>query len=133
MTLVLTVKAIAIWLAILICAVANGTLREVILIPRLGKTIGLLLSGLLLSTLILALTYFVLPWFGVTHLSQLFGIGFGWLILTLVFEISFGRFQGKPWAVLLEAYTFKEGNIWPVVLLITAASPYIAGRLRGVL
>ena len=127
----LIVKALAIWLAILVCAVANGTLREAILIPHLGKTIGLLLSGLLLSALILAITYFALPWLGVTRLSQLIGIGLGWLALTLVFEISFGRFQGKTWPALLEAYTFKDGNIWPVVLLITAAAPYIAGRLRG--
>lgn len=128
----LTVKALAVWLAILVCAVANGTLREAILIPHLGETLGLLLSGLLLSALILAITYFALPWLGVTRLSQLIGLGLAWLALTLVFELSFGRLQGKTWPVLLEAYTFKGGNIWPVVLLITAAAPYIAGRLRGV-
>lgn len=127
----LTVKALALWLAILICAVANGALREAILIPHLGKTIGLLLSGLLLSALILAITYFALHWLGATRLSQRIGVGLGWWALTLVFEISLGRFQGKTWPALLEAYTFKDGNIWPVVLLITAAAPYIAGRLRG--
>ena len=126
----LTVKALAVWLVILVCAVANGALREAILIPHLGNSIGLLLSGLLLSALILTITYFALPWFGITRLSQLVGMGLGWLVLALVFEVSFGRFQGKSWSILLEAYTFKDGNIWPVVLLITAAAPYIAGWLR---
>jgi hypothetical protein len=52
--------------------------------------------------------------------------------LTLAFELSFGLFQGKSWPVLLEAYTFKDGNVWPIVLLITAVAPCIVGRLRGV-
>jgi hypothetical protein len=127
------VKASAIWLAILVCAVANGILREAFLIPHLGRTIGLLLSGLFLSALILAITYLALPWLGVSRPSQFIGIGLGWLVLTLVFEFSFGLFQGKSWQVLLEAYTFKDGNIWPIVLLTTAAAPYIAGVLRDVL
>src|SRR5688572_27431842 len=103
---VLTVKVLAIWLAILICAVANGALREAILIPHLGRTSGLLLSGILLSVLILAISCLALPWLGVTRFPQLVGIGLGWLALTLVFEISFGLLQGKTWPVLLEAYTF---------------------------
>jgi hypothetical protein len=32
---------------------------------------------------------------------------------------------------MLEAYTFKEGNVWPIVMLLTAAAPYIAARFRG--
>jgi hypothetical protein len=129
---VLTVKAFAVWLAILVCAVANGTLREEFLIPHLGKTIGLLLSGLFLSALILTIAYLALPWLGVSRLSHLIGVGLAWLALTLAFELSFGLFQGKSWPVLLEAYTFKDGNVWPIVLLITAVAPCIVGRLRGV-
>lgn len=128
----LTVKAFAVWLAILVCAVANGALREAVIIPWLGKTAGLLLSGLLLCALILTITYVAVPWLGVTRVSQLVGIGLGWLALTVVFEISFGRFQGTSWSVLLAAYTFKDGNIWPIVLLTTAAAPYLAGRALAV-
>lgn len=62
---------------------------------------------------------------------HLWGIGFCWLILTLAFEFSFGLWQGKSWQVLVEAYAFKEGNIWPVVLLVTVLAPYLAARLRG--
>ena len=57
--MVLTVKALAIWLAILGLAVTNGAMREAV-----------------------------------------------------------------------EAFTFKDGTLWPVVLLITLAAPYIAARLR---
>lgn len=127
----LTLKAFAIWLVILGSAVANGALREAFLIPWIGKTAGLIASGLLLSVLIVAITFAVFPWLGANRISQLLAVGFGWLALTLVFEFSFGRLQGKSWPTILEAYTFKDGNIWPVVLLVTLAAPYIASRLRG--
>jgi hypothetical protein len=129
--LVLTVKAIAIWLAILALAVANGVLREAVFIPWLGKSPGLVLSGILLSAVILAVTSVTLPWLGAHRLSQLIGVGLGWFVLTLAFEFSFGRFQGKSWPSMLEAYSFQDGNLWPVVLLVTALAPYLAARLRG--
>lgn len=127
----LTVRALAIWLAILTMAVANGVLREALLIPWLGKTPGLVLSGIFLSMLILVTTFVALPWLGADRLLQFIGIGMGWLVLTLAFEFSFGWLQGKSWPTILEAYTFKDGNIWPVVLLVTAVAPYIAARCRG--
>jgi hypothetical protein len=30
---------------------------------------------------------------------------------------------------LLAAYTFKDGNLWPVVLLAVLVAPYAAARL----
>lgn len=127
----LAAKALAIWLAILCAAIANGALREVVLIPHLGQTTGLLLSGGLLAALVLAITYFSLPWLGVRRAASLLGVGLGWLALTLAFEFAFGRLQGKSWPVLLEAYMFKDGNLWPLVLLVAAAAPWLAAHWRG--
>src|SRR5690606_6635980 len=105
---------------------------EVILIPTLGKPPGLILSGVLLSGAILAVAYFALPWIGRASVARYVAIGFGWLCLTMVFEFAFGRLiQGKPWPQILEAYTFKDGDIWLLVLLITAIAPYVAAKFRG--
>jgi hypothetical protein len=125
-------KALTIWFVVLVMAIANGTLREAVLIPVLGAVPGLILSGVLLSALILAVVYFSLPWFGQAPVARYVALGLSWLCLTLVFEFTFGRLiQGKPWSELLEAYTFKGGNIWPIVLLTVAAAPYVAARIRG--
>lgn len=132
MSIALISKAIAIWAGILLLAIANGALREAVLIPRLGAPVGLVLSGILLSVLIVGVAYFSLPWLGTRRPSHLWGIGIGWLVLTLAFEFSFGRWQGKSWSTLFEAYTFRGGNLWPIVLLITALAPTLAARLmRG--
>ncbi len=131
MRLAVTAKVFAIWLAILCLAVANGFLREAVLVPGLGRAPGLVLSGVLLSAGILVVTVLALPWLGIRRRSSLIGVGVAWLVLTLVFEFAFGRAQGQPWPVLLEAYTFKDGNLWPVVLLVTVAAPCLAAWLRS--
>ncbi len=127
----LVIKALITWAAILVLAIANGVLRESVLMPALGSPAALVLSGLLLSVMILGVAYFSLPWLHLRRPAQYWLVGFGWLALTLVFEFSFGLSQGKSWAVMLEAYTFEGGNIWPVVLAVTALAPCLAARLRG--
>jgi len=124
-------RALIVWVVILFLAVANGMLREAVLLPHLGTPAALLLSGSLLAALIIAVAYLSLPWLQIRRPGQLWAVGLGWLALTLVFEFAFGFWQGKSWSELLEAYSFEDGNIWPVVLAVTALAPCIAARLRG--
>ena len=131
MLTVVALKALVIWASILALAVANGLLREAVLVPWLGTPAGLVLSGLLLSTLIIGVTYLCLPWLQISRPVQLCAVGLGWLALTLAFEFSFGLWQGMSWPELLQAYTFKDGNIWPIVLAVTALAPYIAAQMRA--
>ena len=132
MALELVFKALAVWLGILLLAIGNGVLRKAVLVPMLGQSAGLLLSGVLLSGLILLTACLALPWMGRAPLASYLAIGIGWLCLTLAFEFTFGRIvQGKPWHELLEAYRFTGGNLWPIVLLVTAAAPTLAARFRG--
>ncbi len=128
----IVLKAMVVWLGIVILAIANGIFREAVLSPAMSKPVSLVLSGVLLSGLILGMAYLTLPWFGRGPVTSYAVIGIGWLCLTLVFEFTFGRIvQGKPWPELFEAYMFKDGNIWPIVLLVTALAPYVAARIRG--
>ena len=130
---IVAVRALALWLGILVLAIANGALREFVLVPGLGSRVALPLSGLLLSASIIVVAYVSLPWLRVRRSAELWLVGLFWLVLTVVFEFAFGVLQGKPLPVLLEAYTFRGGNIWPVVLAITGLAPYIAAKLRGLL
>ncbi|HEU4645564.1 MAG TPA: hypothetical protein VFS80_08370 [Burkholderiales bacterium] len=125
-------RSLLAWLVILGLAITNGVLREEILIPALGKPGGLILSGVLLCMLIVLVAYGLLRFTRHLTASKSLLIGVLWLSLTLAFEFSFGRYvQHKSWAELLDAYAFKEGNIWPVVLVVTLLAPYLAFRLRA--
>ncbi|TQV89861.1 hypothetical protein FLL46_00530 [Aliikangiella coralliicola] len=127
----ITLKAFVIWLGILILAILNGVIREAILIPEIGKNAGFILSGILLSTCILLVTYFTLPWIGKRSVTTYIFIGIGWLCITLLFEFSFGLAQGNSWLQLFEAYTFKDGNIWPIVMIVIAVAPYLSAKIRS--
>jgi len=123
-------RAVAVWIVILVLAIANGVLREALLIPWLGRSAGLVASGLLLSALILLVAWLALPWLRARTDRALWAVGVVWLGLTLVFEFSFGLLGGRSLDEILAAYTFTDGNLWPVVLLTTVVAPWIAGRLR---
>ena len=56
--------------------------------------------------------------------------GLGWLALTLGFEFSFGLLRGRTLDEILAAYRFEGGNLWALVLLVTACAPWLVGWLR---
>ena len=120
-------KATAVWALILVLATLNGALREAVLLPALGKPWGLLLSGLLLAACIVAVALAFVPRIVRQGGVEPWRIGLRWLVLTLVFEFGFGRLvQGRSWDELLQAYTFADGNLWPLVLVVTAVAPSLA-------
>lgn len=127
----LVLKAGAVWLLILGLAFSNAALRELVLIPRLGKVQGLTLSGVVLSLLVLLVAFGSVPWLGARRASEWITIGLGWFVLTLAFDLVLGLFQHKPMHLLFESYLFRHGNLWPLVLLVTAVAPWLAARLRG--
>ena len=133
MAMWLAAKAIAVWLVILGLAFANAALREAVLVPRIGKVRGLTLSGLILSALVLLVAYFALPWLGAVRVVELLAIGVAWLVLTLCFDLVMGAIQGEPLRQQFDAYLFKRGNLWPIVLLVTAGAPWLAAKLRGLI
>jgi hypothetical protein len=65
MSLEVAIKALAIWVTIVVLAVANGAVRETVLIPNLDGAQSLILSGLILCGVIFVVAYLSLPWLGV--------------------------------------------------------------------
>lgn len=125
-------RAVAAWLLILRLAMLNGVVREVLLVPALGGPIALVTSGLLLSCCILIVAVALARWLGLLTTKRCLSVGTIWLTLTLLFEFGFERLvQRRSWADLLAAYRFEDGNIWPVVLVVTFVSPLLAAYVRG--
>ena len=125
-------KASTIWAAFIPIAILNGALREKGLLPLLGQRLALPLSGISCSILFFLLTCFTLPWLGQLKPGQYRLIGIAWLTMTVAFEFLFGRLVAhKPWGELLQAYNPTSGNLWLLVLLTIAVSPWLAARRRG--
>ena len=127
----LILKAAAVWILILGLAFSNAALRELVLIPRLGKVRGLTASGVILALLVLLVAWVSVPWLDARRASEWIAIGLGWFVSTVAFDLLLGATQGEGIRQQLDAYLFKQGNLWPVVLLVTASAPWLAARLRG--
>lgn len=114
------------WFAILLLAIANGGFREIVLIPKFGLLLGNTMSGTLLIIAVFAVAQALVVFRTPQNNSQAWLIGTGWLLATIIFEFGFGRIiQDKEWSALFAAYTFQNGNIWPLVLAAVLCATYL--------
>lgn len=123
------VRAFVVWFGILVLAFANGTFREVVLVPWLGPRMAHATSVLLLSGVVLVVSRLSLRWLRLPSNAAAWAVGALWLGLTLLFEFGFGRLRGLSWEVLLADYDLAAGRVWPVVLATTLVSPWLSRRL----
>lgn len=121
--------AAATWVAIAICAVLNGILREAILIPHLGEHWARPLSAAILLVVVYLLAWALLRWRGPMPLGTAWTIGSIWLVLTVAFEIVLGRLQGLTGREILATYNPFAPTLWDVVLLGTLIAPPVMSRL----
>lgn len=128
----LLLRALLVWLVMLIVASLNGAFREALLVPRLGDPIGRAISTVMLSALVLLLAWFTIQWIAPPSTRDAWMIGALWVALTLTFEFVGGHYLfGKPWAELTADYDVLRGRIWIVVLITTAVAPRLASAMRG--
>jgi len=126
-------KSVAIWLIIVIAAIINGAIREKLLTPLIGAHLSLPISGIALSALVFVITYFAIEFFGQVKSSVYKLIGLFWITLTLAFEYLFGHYvMATPWNEINQVFNILNGNLFSVVLIVTAFSPWVAAKLKGI-
>jgi hypothetical protein len=115
-----------------VLAIANGTFRAAVLIPRVGEHAAHIISTLLLSVLILATAWLTIGWMRPATYNATVVVGFMWLALTVLFEFGAGHFLlRQPWERLLADYNVSKGRIWILVLIVTLKAPALAAWARG--
>ena len=126
-------KAIGIWLLIVVVAIVNGIFREKLLVPMIGAEIALPLSGVLLASMVFLISLMSVRFFYSSKIKTYFLIGFVWVMLTLSFEFLFGHFiLGRSWEEILKVFDIQKGDLFIIVLFITGISPWIAAKVRGI-
>ena len=127
-------RALATWLLLIVAEILHGIARGIFLVPHVGdfhsRQIGVFTGSLIIFVIALAMV----RWIGASRITQLLGVGVLWLILTLAFEIFFGRFvMGASWERLASDYNVLQGGLLPLGMVVVLLSPLIAAKLRGVL
>ena len=123
-------RSLTIWL-ILICAeIFHGILRAMVLVPIVGEFRSNQIGVFTGSAIILLIAYFTIRWIGPNRPWELLLVGFNWLVLTVAFEVLFGRFVvGLSWERIGSDYNVLNGGLMPLGLLFLLFSPMIASKL----
>jgi hypothetical protein len=124
-------RGVTVWLIILLLANLNGALRELLLSPALGESVGRAVSTVLLAGLVLLVAWLTIRWIGPRTAPEALLLGVTWLLLTLAFEFGAGHFLfRKSWDELLVDYDLGRGRIWILVPITTLLAPVWAARVR---
>jgi hypothetical protein len=125
-------RAIAIWLVLICAEILHGIARGIFLVPHVGEFRSNQIGVFTGSIIILAIAMAFVRWIGATRTADLLAVGLLWLVLTLAFEVLFGRFVvGASWERLAADYDVSRGGRLPFGMLVLALSPLIAAKLRG--
>ena len=116
---------LAAWLGMLVLAVLNGAVREALLTPALGDTVGRQLSTLLLLALFAGWFWFLYRRWPLSSARQAWTVGILWLAMALALEAFMSWvLGGKPWSAVFEDYDVLAGRIWILVPLWTLVGPF---------
>jgi len=127
-------RSTVVWFLLLFLAVMNGSLRNIVLTPRLGEVGGHIMSTILLVTAILVVTWLTIGWIRPATSSEALLIGGGWVLMTLAFEFLAGHYVFRAsWDRLLADYNVFGGRTWLLVLAASAFAPLIMSRARNLL
>jgi hypothetical protein len=127
----LLLRASLAWLVLLAAMMGNGTLRVLVLQPAMGEAQARQAACLTGIALVLTVATLLRGWLGATGGSAQLAVGVCWLLLTVAFEFLFGHYVGGvSWEALWADYDLLRGRLWPLVLLVVLAAPWLTSLLR---
>jgi hypothetical protein len=127
----IVIRSLAIWLVLICAEILHGILRAIVLVPIVGEFRSNQIGVFTGSAIILAIAYFTIRWIGAQLPKELLLVGLIWLVLTVAFEVLFGRFVvGLTWERIASDYDVMNGGLMPLGLLMLFFSPMIAAKLR---
>jgi hypothetical protein len=94
--------------------ILHGVVRGILLSPYVGDRRARQIGVFTWSIIFFALALAFVRWIGATRTSQLLEVGALWLVLTVAFEVSFGRLVlGYSWERIRSDYDLSEGGVPP--------------------
>jgi hypothetical protein len=126
-------KGVAVWVCIIIVEVLHGIARTMFLAPLVGDFRARQIAVFTGSFLIVLVAASFISWLRPANAREAAYVGIVWLVLTLTFEITFGRYVvHASWSRIASDYNLVRGGLLPIGLLVLTAAPLIAAKIRHV-
>lgn len=124
-------RSLATWIVLITAEIVHGIIRAIVLVPFVGEfrsnQIGVF-SG---SAIILLIAYLTIRWIGAIRPRELWSVGLIWSVMTVLFEVSFGRLVMRvTWERIFADYNLLDGGLMPLGILFMILAPIIAFKLR---
>jgi hypothetical protein len=127
-------RSLVVWFVLIGTEFLHGIARAILLVPVVGdfraRQVGVF-TGTIINLTVAAL---FIRWIHPTRIADTIAIGLLWLVLTVVFEISFGRaVMHASWQRIGSDYDLALGGLLPIGLALLALAPLITAKVRRVL
>jgi len=120
------------WFPMVLIAIANGVIRQVVLEKRFSKLRAHQISCLTAMLLFFIYVYGFNSFWPLHSSEQALSVGIVWLLMTVVFEFLFGHYVTKQaWSVLLSDYHLFKGRLWSLVLVFILFLPSLVFLLAN--
>ena len=121
-----TRRLVGVWVLLAIVMSANGVFREAVLKDAMTADEANLASAVIGVFLILGVTRLFLGPLKGARRSTLIRVSAAFVVMTVAFEFAIGRLvDRKTWGELIENYALWRGHLWPIVLAVLAATPFL--------
>ena len=131
MTRPLTLRALAVLALIIMAEMVNGSVRALILTPRVGDFSARQISTLSACVLILLVAWACSPWLGAGTRRAQWAVGLLWVLLMMAFEVAVGRLvAGASWARLAADYDLTRGGLLGLGMVWLLCAPRLAHIIR---
>lgn len=124
-------RAIALWLAIILAESLHGMLRARFLVPELGEIPARQVGVAAGSVIVLVIAWLGIRWLGARTTAARFAVGALWVVLTLAFELGLGMALGYSRSRMLADYQIAQGGMMTFGLVFMLFAPALAARARG--
>ncbi|WP_293678655.1 hypothetical protein [uncultured Phenylobacterium sp.] len=122
-------RAVLVWLVIIVAESAHGAIRRLLFSPEATFTIRQL-SVLVGAIMIFAITWVFLDWIRIRTARGALAIGAVWVVLTAAFEVALGRLTGLGWDRILADYDLTRGGLMGLGLLAMGLTPWAVRQLQ---
>ncbi len=120
-----------VWFLLMLAETIHGTARIFLLVPLMGDFRARQVAVFTGALIIFSITLLLIKWIKPATRWQWAGIGAGWLLLTVCFEVTLGLVVfNMPPERIAEDYNLTAGGLMPIGLLLMSITPYLAAKLR---
>lgn len=121
----LYVRGFLTWLLMMAIETISGTVRVLLLEPRLGVGVARAIAFPIGCVVVLGTAWLLLPWIAPRSRRSRLLLGVGWVALTVAFEFAMGVLQGLSLVDILAEYDLTRGRLMAIGLVVLLVAPWV--------